>query len=154
VRLKHYLEIRGGDTADPELAVAQVAFWKGILYDPAARREAWNLVAHFTWDERLRFHHEACRLGTDSRFGARSVLEIGADLYRIAAEGLDRQGESPALLDRMAGLVAPAGGSPGKLLAERWLGEWKQDPARLIEHGSRLVLRRAGSPGGHLVEDH
>ncbi|HMC83008.1 MAG TPA: glutamate-cysteine ligase family protein [Candidatus Polarisedimenticolia bacterium] len=154
VRLKHYLEIRGGDTADPELAVAQVAFWKGILYDSAARREAWNLVANVTWEERLQFHREACRLGTESRLGGRSVLEIGADLYRIAAEGLDRQGEPPSLLDRLGGLVAPRGGSPGKVLAERWLGEWKQDPARLIDYGSRMALRRIESTGGRLVEDH
>src|SRR6185369_1106194 len=32
VRLKHYLEMRGADSADPASAMALAALWKGLLY--------------------------------------------------------------------------------------------------------------------------
>jgi glutamate--cysteine ligase len=148
VRLKHYLEIRGGDSSDPAAALSQVALWKGILYDPASRREAWNLVSRPTPEERQAFHLEASRIGPAARLGGRTALEIGGELHRIAASGLERQGEDPAFLDPLAEILFRWRTCPGQVLRDRWLGEWSGDPRRLIEWCGRSTLEPAGSLGG------
>jgi glutamate--cysteine ligase len=154
VRLKRYLEIRGGDSGDGASAVCMVALWKGLLYDAAARREAWGLVSGVSTQERLEFHRQASRLGAGARLGGRSALALGADLYRIAAEGLSRQGEPSALLDPLAEILFENRASPARLLQQRWLGEWGQEPLRLIEFCGRNTLKPTESAGGSGAEDY
>jgi glutamate--cysteine ligase len=154
VRMKQHLEIRGGDSGDPALAVSQVALWKGILYDPAALREAWELVAPLSWEERVSFHREAGRAGTEARLGKVTALDAGKRLLIIAREGLASQGEPVELLDPLAELLEGKGASPAKLLQERWLGEWKGVARRLVQECSRLTLKPSEVPGGSLAEDY
>ncbi len=154
VRLKHHLEIRGGDSGDPNRAVAQVAFWKGIFYDAAALREAWSLVSDLSFEERLDFHREACRLGTEARLQGRSALEIGADLHRIASAGLDRQGEPRELLEPMGEILFQRRVSPAKALLGSWLGEWNGNRRRLVEACSRINVERPRASGDVGAEDY
>ncbi len=148
VRLKRYLEIRGGDSGDPAVAVSQVALWKGMLYDAASRREGWSLVAGFSPGERLRFHREISRLGPAARLGGRTALEIGTDLHRIASAGLARLGEPSGLLDPLAEIVFERKTCPGQVVLERWHGEWRREPRRLIEYCGRNTLKTTEFPGG------
>jgi len=154
VRLKRYLEIRGGDSADAATALSQVALWKGILYDPDSRREAWGLVSDLSLEERLRFHREASRTGPEARLGRRKALEIGADLHRIAAAGLVRLGESPALLDPLAEILFERKACPGQLIRDLWLGEWKEQRRLLIDYCGRTTLKPIELPGGSGAEDY
>jgi len=155
VRLKKYLEIRGGDSGDAATAVSQVALWKGILYDPAARSDAWEVVSGFSHEERLRFHREVSRIGPAARLGRRTAMEMGTDLHRIASAGLARLGESPALLDPLATILFERKACPGQTLRDRWLGEWKREPGLLIEHCGRNTLKPTEFPGGNGAdEDH
>ncbi len=154
VRMKQHLEIRGGDSGDPALAVSQVALWKGILYDPAALREAWELVAPLSWEERVSFHREAGRAGTEARLGKVTALDAGKRLLVIARKGLASQGEPVELLDPLAELLEGKGVCPARLLQQRWLGEWKEDARRLVQECSRLTLKPSEVPGGSLAEDY
>jgi glutamate--cysteine ligase len=154
VRLKQHLEIRGGDSGDPALAVAQVALWKGILYDAASLREAWGLVSDLDWEARQAFHLEAGRLGTGAPLQGRTALEAGADLLQIAREGLRAQGEPIELLEPLAELVLKRRSCPAALLEKRWLGEWKQQPQRLVQECSRITLKAVEIPGDDLAEDY
>jgi glutamate--cysteine ligase len=154
VRMKQHLEIRGGDSGDPALAVSQVALWKGILYDAAALQEAWELVAPLTWEERQAFHREAGRLGTEARLGKLSALETGRKLLAIAQRGLASQGEPQELLDPLAEILYRDGVCPAIKLQQQWLGEWRGDVRRLIQECSRLTLKPHEIPGGSLAEDY
>jgi glutamate--cysteine ligase len=155
IRLKRYLELRGGDSGDAATALSQVALWKGMLYDPSSREEAWSLVSDVPAKERLAFHREAARQGPAARLGKRTALEIGIDLHRIAASGLTRLGESAALLDPLAKILFEWKTCPGQVLLDRWLGEWKREPGRLIDHCGRSTLNPIGFPGGlGADEDH
>jgi len=154
VRLKQHLEIRGGDSGDPALAVSQVALWKGILYDPAALREAWDLVAPLSWEERQAFHREAGMSGTEARLGRLSALEAGKTLLAISREGLASQGEPRELLDPLAEILEEKGACPAKTLQDRWLGDWRGDARRLVQECSRLTLKPHEVPGGSLAEDY
>jgi glutamate--cysteine ligase len=153
VRLKHHLEVRGGDSGDPEHALAQVALWKGILYDPGARREAWKLVSDLSFEERTAFHRDAARRGSGAILRRRSALELGAELHRIAADGLRRQGEPDRYLAPLARILFEWRASPSRRLLERWNGEWQRDPRRLVTETSRLPALRVASGGDKRAHD-
>jgi glutamate--cysteine ligase len=146
VRLKSYLEVRGHDSLGPALALAVAALWKGILYDAAARREAWSLVSGLPFEERMEFHRAACRDGPAARLGEAAALDLAREMVRIARGGLDRlaasqgtEGSAPcapgesALLDPLAASLDAEGGCPGARLAASWKAWGRRRAARLIE---------------------
>jgi len=130
VRLKSWLEVRGSDSGSPGMIVAQAALWKGILYDPAARRQAWDLVAGAALPQRLAFHRDVARLGLEARLSGRSARDLGRDLVTIAASHLPAV-ERP-LLAPLEEIVA-TGLTPSGRLLDQWRGPWRRDPARLVE---------------------
>jgi glutamate--cysteine ligase len=155
VRLKHYVEIRNADSGEPASALALAALIKGILYDGASRRAAWEMVRDLSFRDRERLLDDACRLGPAARLprsagggdGAEGprVRNLLIDLVRLARQGLNNQG-CPAeethldLLDRRLG---GEGGCPAYRLAADWTGPMAQDPRRLVE-----ALSQPGGTGG------
>lgn len=142
VRLKRYLEVRSADSQPPEMMLALPALMKGVLYESDALDGAWDLVRRWTWEERLAVYGEAHRHGLKAKVRGIELHELGRELITIAASGLARQrqlnarGEDERLyLDRLEELVRH-GKSQGRLLAERWVGEWRQDMQQLIAHTS------------------
>jgi glutamate--cysteine ligase len=158
VRLKRYIEMRGADSTDPASSLALATLWKGILYDGASRREAWELVRDMTFRRREKLLDEICRQGPAARMtpgGARyntapkqgvRVIEVLADLLRLARQGLNNQGvpEEGDLLDRLDRLIAEEGGCPAHGLVARWEGPGGGDPVRLVEFLSRNTLNEIG----------
>jgi len=151
VRLKRYLEIRGMDSGDPASCLSLAALWKGLLYDGAARRSAWELVREMSFREREALLDAAIRLGplapvpggrtsrTGSPLLARDLL---IDLVRLARQGLNNQGapDEAAHLDRLDRRLGGEGGCPAYRLAAAWEGDLQRDPRKLITY-----LTRAGA---------
>lgn len=139
VRLKQYLEIRGADCQRPDLIPSLAAFWKGILYDPAAREKAWELVAFASEEERLALHREVPREGLKASLGGRPILPIARQLAELSCSGLARQKAKPnaadecVYLERLQREILIPGKSPAEKLLEKWECEWKGAPAQLIE---------------------
>jgi len=154
VRLKRYVEMRGADSADPASALALATLWKGILYDGASRREAWELVRDMPFRRRDKLLDEVCRKGPAARIhpgGARyagapksgiPVIEVLAEIVRLARQGLNNQGvpEEGFILDRLDRLIAEEGGCPAHALVAMWEGAAGGDPDRLIAYLSRNTL--------------
>jgi glutamate--cysteine ligase len=154
VRLKRYIEMRGADSADPASAIALAALWKGLLYDGASRRAAWELVKEMTFRQREKLLDEVCREGPAARFrpgGARyagagrsgaPVIEVLSELVRLARQGLNNQGasEEGACLDRLDRLIADGGGCPAIALRDLWEGPGAGDRDGLIAYLSRNTL--------------
>ncbi len=148
VRLKTYVEVRGLDSVTPDLVLAFVAFWKGLLYDERARRAAWALVASCTFDERTTFFSDVARLGPAARLGERSARDLARELVAIARDGLMRicgGTNLPPCAAGEAGLLGPLeesldgpGGCPAARLLDAWRGGGGADPGAL----ARLSLRR------------
>ncbi|MBI3770998.1 MAG: glutamate--cysteine ligase [Deltaproteobacteria bacterium] len=142
VRLKRYLEVRSADSQPPEMMLALPALMKGVLYESDSLGAAWDLVRRWTWEERVALYHEAHRHGLKAKIRGIGLDELGRELIAIAAGGLVRQrrlnanGEDERVyLDPLEELVRH-GKSQGRLLAERWAGEWHQDMQKLIAHTS------------------
>jgi len=142
VRLKRYLEVRSADSQPPEMMLALPALMKGVLYESDALEGAWDLVRRWTWEERVTVYREAHRHGLKAKIRGIALHELGRELITIASSGLARQrqlnerGEDERIyLERLEDLVRH-GKSQGRLLAERWAGEWHQDIQQLITHTS------------------
>ena len=67
VRLKSFLEMRGADGGRWSRICALPALWVGLLYDSEALDAAWDLVKHWTIEEREKLRHDVPKLALDAR---------------------------------------------------------------------------------------
>ena len=74
------------------LIPAVSAFWKGILYDPEARRSAGRLLKRFEEGDLKKLHQDVERLGFRAKVRGQRVLDLARDLVRISEKGLAAQG--------------------------------------------------------------
>ena len=87
VRVKKWIEIRGADACKMPLAIAAIAFWKGLLYSDTALEKALSLTSD------LSNHPEsdliaASKDGLAATFGGTSALALARELFTIAEAGL------------------------------------------------------------------
>ena len=140
VRLKRLLEMRGADCVAEDLVCAVPALWKGILYDDDARAAAESLVAAWSPSDREAAFDAVALGGLAARAGGRAILDWARELSRISAEGLRRIAHRNAAghderihLEPVFALLE-GGRSPGEIVLERWQGEWRRSPERLIAY--------------------
>jgi glutamate--cysteine ligase len=88
VRLKRYLEMRGADGGPWSRLCALPALWVGLLYEQSALDAAWDLVKHWSLEQREQLRRDTPRLGFKASVAGRSVLDVAKDTLAIAAEGL------------------------------------------------------------------
>jgi glutamate--cysteine ligase len=145
VRLKQYLEVRGADSVPPDLAVAMMAAWKGLLYGDGARRQAWEAVSDWSWPERQQLHRDVCSHGLGARLRGRTVAELAREILAIAKQGLreleaDGERSETEYLEPLFTLLDAGGLSPAARLQALWSDHWKQDRAKLVAYGSQNTL--------------
>jgi len=139
-RIKQYLEVRGIDGQSPELIPAVAAFWKGLLYDADTREKAWKLVADASEDDRLRLHCDVPRIGLRAKLGSTPIFPIAEELVELSCQSLAKQktkeeSRSECLfLEKIRHKILTPQKSPAEALLEKWAGEFKESPARLIEY--------------------
>jgi len=140
VRLKNIIEVRGADAVPPGLTCSLPALWKGLLYDAGAREAARKLVDFSTHEFRLEARCDVARRGLNAEYGGRPILALANELAEISCEGLRRIGHAGTSEPDERGFLTPVfeqlglGASPGQVILERWNGEWKKSPDRLIEY--------------------
>jgi glutamate--cysteine ligase len=91
VRLKRYLEMRGADVGNLQHIVALSAFWTGLLYDETALDGAWELVNHWTAEQREQLRADVPKLALKATIAGRSVQEVARDVLALSREGLKRR---------------------------------------------------------------
>ena len=87
-RLKKYIEIRSIDCQTTALGLSAVAFIKGIFYDAAARRSAWELLKDWSVNERKELQKHAPVDALDAECRKRPLLEAAKVLAGISEKGL------------------------------------------------------------------
>jgi glutamate--cysteine ligase len=119
VRIKRHIELRGADCVPPAWVPALAALWKGVLYDPEARRAAWELVPVRTPEQHAVLRDEASRLGPCAQAGGHYLEDLATELVRIAEVGLRRIAPVEGLADDETGFLAPIWKllAPGRSLA-------------------------------------
>lgn len=88
IRPKGYVEVRGADCLRPDEATAVAAFWRGILDDEAARREADDRLKVMGYAELRELQPAIARVGLEAKSAAGPVAEIAEWLVKLAQRRL------------------------------------------------------------------
>ncbi|VXC76641.1 glutamate--cysteine ligase [Sphingomonas sp. 8AM] len=143
VRLKTFLEMRGADGGPWNRICALPAFWVGLLYDNVALDAAWDLVKHWTLDERQALRDAVPKLGLSAPIpGGGQLRDIAAAVLDIAHGGLKARARVSAAGEDETGFLEPlreivrAGKVPAERLLELYHGAWGGDLSRVYGEAS------------------
>jgi len=138
VRLKSFLEMRGADGGPWNRICALPALWVGLLYDQGALDAAWNIVKHWTLEEREELRDSVPELGLKAPVpGGRTLAAIAPEILDIAAAGLSTRARINGAGDNESGFLDPlreivaSGKTPADSLLERYRGEWGGDVSKV-----------------------
>ena len=134
VRMKRFLEMRGADAGPWAQVCALPALWTGLLYDSASLDEAWELVRHWSAEDRARLAVDVPKraLGAQAPLGSPgpTVRELAAEMVRLAEEGLGRRNRVGArgrtearYLETLHGIL-DEGRTPAEELLALYHGRW------------------------------
>ncbi|BBC72303.1 glutamate--cysteine ligase [Altererythrobacter sp. B11] len=138
VRMKSFLEMRGADGGPWNRICALPAFWVGLLYNDSALDGAWDLVRHWTMEEREALRDAVPKLALDAPIpGGGTLRDIAGEVLRIARAGLVARGRLNEGGDNEAGFLQPleeivaTGKVPAQRLLDKFHGEWGGDISRV-----------------------
>jgi len=122
--------MRGADSGPLPNLLALPAFWVGILYDDAALDAAWDLVKHWTAQDRQQLRDAVPRDGLAAKICGRTVFEIATEVLKLARGGLERRGrfdvggeDETHYLDVLDDRLA-RGTTPAQELLKKYHGPW------------------------------
>jgi len=143
VRLKSFLEMRGADGGRWSRICALPAFWVGLLYDNQALDAAWDLVKHWTIEEREQLRRDVPRLALDaSTPEGETMRDFAGRVLDISAQGLTRRAQLNSAGDNEGGFLDPlrdvvtTGMTPADRLLDRFHGAWNGDVSHIYEEFS------------------
>ena len=138
VRLKTFLEMRGADGGPWGRICALPAFWVGLLYDGAALDAAWDLVKHWTLEERQALRDAVPAMALDAPLpGGGKLRDIAGAVLDIAHAGLAARARLNGSGDDETGFLGPlheivrSGKVPAEVLLEHYHGPWQGDVSRI-----------------------
>ncbi|MDR6847203.1 glutamate--cysteine ligase [Sphingomonas sp. BE270] len=140
VRLKTFLEMRGADGGPWGRICALPALWVGLLYDQGALDAAWDVVKHWTIEERQALRDAVPKLGLDAPIaGGRTLRAIAGEVIDIASAGLTARGRIDSSGSNETGFLDPlreivrSGKVPAELLLEKYHGVWNGDVSKVYD---------------------
>ena len=143
VRLKSFLEMRGADGGRWGRICALPAIWVGLLYDGQALDAAWDLVKHWSIEQREKLRHDVPRLALEAQTpDGESMQHFAGRVLDIAAEGLNRRARLNSAGDNEGGFLDPlrdvvaTGMTPADRLLARYNGPWNGDVSHIYEEFS------------------
>ena len=141
VRLKSFLEMRGADGGPWSRICALPAFWVGLLYDQTALDAAWDLVKHWTMEEREALRNAVPRMGLDAPLPKGGKLQdLAKQVLSIARSGLTSRARLNDAGDNETGFletldeIVESGVVPAQRLLDRYNGEWAGDVSRVYKY--------------------
>jgi glutamate--cysteine ligase len=138
VRLKSFLEMRGADGGRWSRICGLPALWVGLLYDDQALDAAWDLVKHWSIDQREQLRHDVPRLALDAVTpDGETMRDFASRVLDVAGEGLTRRARLNSAGDNEGGFLDPlrdvvtTGMTPADRLLARYHGEWDGDVSKV-----------------------
>ena len=143
VRLKSFLEMRGADGGRWGKICALPALWVGLLYDDGALDAAWELVKHWTIEQREQLRHDVPKLALEAVTpDGETMRDFATRVLDIAAAGLTRRERLNSAGDNEGGFLDPlrdvvvSGMTPAERLLAKYDGEWAGDLSHIYEEFS------------------
>ncbi len=130
VRLKRYLEMRGGDAGPLPMLTAFSAFWVGLLYDRAALDAAWDLVKGWTAAERQQLRDDVPGQALRAVLRGRPLQDVAKEVLALSRAGLvrrarmDSEGRDESHFLDAVDVIAQTGRTQAEALLERFHGAW------------------------------
>jgi len=141
VRLKSFLEMRGADGGPWSRICALPALWVGLLYDQTSLDAAWDLVKHWTMEEREDLRNAVPKLALDAPIpGGGTLRDIGKEALKISRAGLTARARLNSSGDNETGFletldeIVASGKVPAQRLLDRYHGEWNGDIQRVYKY--------------------
>jgi glutamate--cysteine ligase len=138
VRMKSFLEMRGADGGPWSKICALPALWVGLLYDGTALDAAWDVVKHWTMEEREALRNAVPKLALDAPIpGGRTLGDIAPEIVEIAGAGLAARARLNSAGDNENGFIDPlreiakSRKVPAQRLLDLYNGEWNGDLSRI-----------------------
>jgi glutamate--cysteine ligase len=117
--------------------------WVGLLYDGHALDAAWDLVKHWTIEQRETLRHEVPRQALDAVTpDGESMRDFAGRVLEVAADGLTRRAMLNSAGDNEGGFLDPlrdvlaTGMTPADRLLAKYRDEWDGDLSRIYEEFS------------------
>jgi glutamate--cysteine ligase len=138
VRLKKYLEMRGCDSGPWRRLCALPALFVGLLYDQSSLDAAWDLVKHWTADERQALRDAVPKQGLTAMIRGRTVQDVAQDVLALARAGLATRdcqgckGKTEASFLDVLDEIAVTGKTPAERLLDLYEGPWHGDITRVF----------------------
>jgi glutamate--cysteine ligase len=140
VRLKTFLEMRGADGGPWSRICALPALWVGLLYDGTALDAAWDVVKHWTIEERQALRDSVPKLALDAPIpGGGKLRDIAGEILDIANAGLAARARFDASGSNETGFLDPlreivrSGKVPAQILLDRYHGIWGGDVSKVYD---------------------
>jgi glutamate--cysteine ligase len=132
--------MRGADGGRWSRICALPALWVGLLYDDSALDAAWDLVKHWSIEEREELRRSVPRLALDTPVpGGGTMREFAGRVLDIAAAGLTARARLNSAGDNEGGFLDPlrdvvaSGMTPADRLLDKYRNEWNGDVSRIYE---------------------
>jgi glutamate--cysteine ligase len=140
VRLKTFLEMRGADGGPWGRICALPALWVGLLYDGTALDAAWDLVKHWTIEERQALRDAVPKLALGAPIpGGGKLRDIAGQVLDIANAGLTARNRVDASGSNETGFLDPlreivrSGKVPAQVLLDKYHVAWGGDVSRVYD---------------------
>ncbi|MBF0193130.1 MAG: glutamate--cysteine ligase [Magnetococcales bacterium] len=131
VRLKQYLETRGADAGNSQSICALPALWKGLLYNNESSQAAWDLVADWSIEDRMRIVAEVPRFGLKTKTpDGKTLQQLALNILKWSQAGLAaldcRNGEgcNETIYLKSLFQIAKSGISPADRLIDAYQNRW------------------------------
>ena len=127
VRMKRFLEMRGGDVGGRNHILAFSAFFAGLVYDGTALDAAWDLVKQWSAGDRQRLRDDVPARGLDATVAGRPVRDVAREALAISRLGLvtrarrDAKGRD----ENLYLAVLDERGARGRTQAQDWLERYE-----------------------------
>ncbi|HEY9538109.1 MAG TPA: glutamate--cysteine ligase [Kiloniellaceae bacterium] len=131
VRMKRFLEMRGGDGGPWKSLCALPAFWVGLLYDQSALDAAWDLVKDWTLEEHQHLRDQVPKQALHTPFRGRPLNAVAARAVEIADAGLkarnrlDGQGDNESHFLALLRSRVEREKCPAEYLLDDFHGRWQ-----------------------------
>lgn len=140
IRMKQYIELRVCDSLPPFLIPALQAVVKAFVYHPDGMR----FITQLTKDWHF---HDFCMVGADiAKHGmfaevrgkklldsCKEILEIATAYLKSFAVMNEKNEDESIYLKPIKEFIFVHEKSPGRWVMEKWEGEWRKNPEKLIE---------------------
>jgi glutamate--cysteine ligase len=133
--------MRGADGGPWSRICALPAFWVGLLYDQSALDASWDLVKHWSMEERETLRNAVPKLALDAPLpGGGKLHDLAKEVLAIARSGLAARGHLNTSGDNETGFletldeIVATGKVPAQVMLDRYHGEWGGDIDRIYKY--------------------